>query len=163
MTDLLTTPLPATASIGPRGFGGWLVIPILGLIITPPFALYSLGTTVVPLFEAAVRQAVFARPPLLLMVGVELVGSFVMLVLSAICLVRSKQRSSKFPSLMITFLCVNFVVHLSNAATTIWYYDSIGMSPPSGAGQGGFGTLLAVLVWVPYFIKSKRVKNTFVK
>ena len=162
MTDATGLAARSAAQIGPKGFGGWLVIPILGLIITPPFILYSLFTWFSPLLDEKIRTDVFSGLSKgQMFLAYELVSSLIMLALAVVCLVRLKRHSRKFPSLMITFLCVNFAAHLGSAIVTVWYYDSIGMSPPGRAGQGSFGSLLGILIWVPYFIRSKRVKNTF--
>jgi hypothetical protein len=160
MTDAIAE--RAAQEVGPKGFGGWLVIPVIGLVLTAAFSLYSLAESLFQLLEPRVWQALFAKPSLLhLLLGFDFSSSVVLLILALVGLARMKRRSHRFPSLMIIFLCTNFVVHVVEAVLTLLYFDSVDVSPPSGAGRGSFGALLGVLIWVPYFIRSKRVKNTF--
>jgi hypothetical protein len=148
--------------------GGWLLLFAIGLVIYPVRAVFSLGTQILPAF-ASTTWTGLTRPdapnyhplwkPLLIF---ELAGN----VLLALCvlwlLVWFFQRRKAAPRLAIIFLVLNlFYV----GADTLWAWNL-----PGGGQPLAFATLrdvvrtaVACLIWIPYFIFSKRVKETFVR
>lgn len=147
MTDSAALTDGAAAQTGPKGFGGWLVIPIAGLILTMAFSLYLVGTGLLWFSEPVIRRALLTAPSLAhLLIGFQILSGLALFVLGLLCLARLKRHLRSFPSLMIVFLCAHLAVRIVEAVLAVLYYESINRFPPAG---GSTGALLGVLIWVP--------------
>jgi hypothetical protein len=109
---------------GGEGIGGWLILPAIGVVITP----LAGGFGLVSLLSVAPFQAVLSG-------GLGVYG--------LICAVSFFQRKRSTPMLMIGLYIANAVVGLS-------------------MGNAVRGVGLAA-IWIAYFLKSERVKRTFVR
>jgi hypothetical protein len=157
-----------SADVGPTGVGGWLRLVELGLIASPPLALYSLYANYWPVFRDG-AWGVLTSPgteayhplwaPLIIF---EIIGTLGLASLSAIALLHFMRRSRRTPNLCIALLICGALLPLGGYAAA----NSI----PAVAADGQTGALLAVfqafvpaMIWIPYFLLSKRVRNTFVR
>jgi hypothetical protein len=119
-SDCLARTLPE----GGEGIGGWLILPAIGVVLTPIAGLAGLVTLLsVGPFEACLSG------------GVGVYGF--------ICAVNFFQRKRNTPMLMIGLYIANAVVGMST-------------------GNAVRGVGLAA-VWIAYFLRSERVKRTFVR
>jgi len=151
----------------PSGIGGWLILIAVGLCLTP----IRIGAEIVqgvrslqPLaWRAVTTPGSPAYHPLFgpLIIG-EMVANVVLLVWALVLLYLFLTKRRAFPRAMIAFLIVRVVIQMAD----IFVASSI----PVAAGSIGprvygslAGNLLVVLVWVPYFLKSRRVAATFVR
>jgi hypothetical protein len=142
-------PVEMTGS-GPKGIGGWLLIPILTLLSVA----FAASETILEQQIAAVSLEILAGNALLA------VGSVVLLALFF-------QRSRHLPGLMVVFYAVLVGV------TTLEYVAVdrllLGVTPEIAASEGKLvndGIRMAIasaILWIPYFLVSRRVKNTFVR
>lgn len=148
--------------------GGWLFLVVIGLIIAPIRIGYSLVVDFYPLITdgtwpilttpgSEVYHPLWA--PLLIF---EIVGNSLTFIASITILVFFFMRKKFIPLAMIVF----YIASLLFVATDYFAADLI----PAVAAQNDKDSLrellriaLAVVIWVPYFIMSKRVKGTFVK
>jgi hypothetical protein len=151
-----------------KGIGGWLIFPLLGLIITPiegSFQMYNIywqifakgywSSLTTPGTE--VYHAFFG--PLLIFEGF---GNSLTLALSVVTLWFFLRKSRLLPRLMISLIIFNFVFvcgdfFLSNLVPAVAAQSD--SQSTIELGQAVIGTL----IWIPYFLKSKRVKQTFVR
>lgn len=152
----------------PKGLGGWLILPIIGLFAN----LVRLGALMIndmlPIFQKHYWE-VLTTPgspayhhlwaPLLIF---EIVGNSLFLLLSAVLIVLCFRKSYRFPKMFIGFMLFNLVFVVSD----FFLADMI----PAVKAQGDTESLQEIarvligsLIWVPYFIVSKRVRNTFIK
>ena len=153
---------------GPSGLGGWLILPVIGLCLTPLRILAVMATDYAPIFQDGVWENLTTPGsgayhelwgPLIIF---EIVGNL-FFVISAIALIFLLFRKShRFPVLMIGFLLLNpaFVIidhFLGNLIPFIANLDDPATFTEITRAVGG------AMIWVPYFLVSKRVKNTFVK
>jgi hypothetical protein len=153
---------------GPKGIGGWLLLPVIGLFVFPIRCLISLATDYVPIFQTG-AWAVLTTPgsaryhalwaPVL--VG-EIAFNVAFLALDLWLLVLLFTKSWRFPKVFIWFAGLNLGFIVLDAV--------VGNQIPAVAQASGDGSakeigraFVLVAVWVPYMLKSKRVKNTFVK
>lgn len=151
----------------PSGIGGWLILIAIGLCLTP----IRIGAEIVqgvrslqPLaWRAVTTPGSPAYHPLFgpLIIG-EMVANVVLLGWALVLLYLFFTKGHAFPRAMIAFLIVRVVIQMAD----IFVASSI----PVAAGSIGprvygslAGNLLVVLVWVPYFLKSRRVAATFVR
>lgn len=147
--------------------GGWLIFVALGLILTPVM-LFITSSGIAKIFATG-------SWPLLTTPGTEYynslngpiiifdtVGNITLFTLSIVNLIYFFRRKKLFPKLIIIFYiinltfvfgdyCLNSLLPAVQADPSLQSYDDLARSVINAA------------IWVPYFIKSKRVKATFVK
>jgi len=159
-------PAPETKPFaGPSGVGGWLILIAIGLIITPIRLSMFIYSAYVPLFNSGAWSILttpgseryhWAWKPLLLL---EISGNVAFVVWSIILLFLLFTRSRRFPRLMIAYLIGNLLfIGLDLLA--------VASLPNTGDAASDLipelvRSILVCAIWVPYFLVSVRVKNTF--
>src|ERR1035437_3685977 len=82
---------------------------------------------------------------------------------SFVCLIFLCARKSRFfPKTVIIIYAANFVLVLMDAVSAIFLAKSVNLALQFPWSEI-FRSLFGVCVWIPYFLKSERVKSTFVK
>jgi hypothetical protein len=119
-----------------KGLGGWLIIPIIGLFFSIPILIYDLT------FVNIASKFWFLE-------GFSSLLYLILLIFTLIALFLIFNKKKFVPKLMIYFYIINIVIHLIIAFTI---QDFSRIAPPIVGG----------IIWGSYFIRSKRVKNTFV-
>lgn len=145
-----------------QGLGGWLLLPLLGLIVTPIqllAGLFSAGYFDVSIwsFTPAFTDT-FAFRGLL---AFELIANLLLISFSTLCLLLMIKRRTTFPKLFIGYLFLNVLVlsldlaffHLLGLNESIEYGGSVAEIPRA---------FVALAVWAPYMLRSRRVKGTFI-
>jgi uncharacterized membrane protein len=159
--------IPAQPQAAPAqisGIGGWLILPMLGLIATPVLQLINLmglsdtfanlnalGSTVSNLvvIESIINFVLFVVAPVLLLI--QLFGKK-----------RAFPRwyviwTAASAAFVVIDLLIGYAVfHDSYEATGTPFIDN-------DTVRALIQTLVSVCVWIPYMLNSVRVKNTFVK
>jgi hypothetical protein len=154
---------------GPRGIGGWLILPLLGLAGSLLQIGSALITVYVPMFEAGGGWEIVTDSsspdyhplwaPLLLF---EIVTNLGFAGLIVVLLYLALKHSRRFPRLMIGYLAAGVIVAIVDSA----WARSIPALATGGNLEGVTQvarTMVGALIWIPYFLLSVRVKNTFVK
>ena len=139
----------------PAGIGGWLILPAIGIVVAPvQFALNVLDYF--PKFE-------LLEPGTLLhtMTAVEILAWIAFAILAATTAVQFFTRKRNAPKLYRALLVgqLLFVVAAYWAAAIL--FDA-----PMFDVDAGFAIamlLAACVIWIPYFLYSARVRNTFVR
>jgi hypothetical protein len=148
--------------------GGWLIICAIGLTLYPVQAAFSLFSEVMPAVSSenwrrlTTPGSVSYHPlwaPLLIM---ELIGNGCFLILSTVLVVFFFKRRKFVPKLAMMFLASNFIfVSLDG------YYTQVILATTDPANMGPVinfvRTLVASMIWIAYFLFSKRVKRTFTR
>ena len=153
---------------GPSGLGGWLVLVGIGLAVTAVRLSAFLVTTLVPVVTGD-QWAQLTTPgtssyhpfwaPLLM---IETAGNLFFVGFAVTLLYLYFQKAPRFPKLFIAYLVLNLVF------VTADYFLS-GMIPAVAASTDNESVreivrgLIGACIWVPYMLRSKRVKNTFVE
>jgi hypothetical protein len=152
----------------PRGLGGWLVLPVIGLIFTVARTTVLLVIQLVPIFSQG-YWGILTSPgseayhvlwgPIL--IG-ELVGNFLSVLFGLVLLYLYFTKSYRFPMLYIVFMIYSllFVVTDLFASNLI---PAVAAESNIEAYKEIVRTAIAAAIWIPYMLVSKRVKNTFVK
>lgn len=144
----------------PMAFGGWLIIPIIGLHIIP---LICLSHIVNPnYFSSALWQAVLGlNPGQPVLTGgtffFELFYNAAIIVFSTFLLVLMYQRRSIFPMLYIALR----VFSLSGIILDEFLMYFINGQQPDISNITR--EIIYAAVWIPYFALSERVKETFTR
>lgn len=167
--DLEFAPRPIT----PAGLKGWLLLPLLGLFITIWLVGHSMYSDLLPLLEPGTWEALttpgspayasFWAP----YIALSLAANLVLLVGAATLIVLALLKKALFPRLMIGF----YIFTLCAVSADLWALNTFvsaafpEMTKIAGpdANKAVSRAVLACLIWVPYFLISKRVKNTFVR
>lgn len=153
----------ASASREPVGIGGWLILPIIGLIVTPVRGLFHLASYT-DLFGTMAQltggQAAF--------IIVEFIGNIaVLLVLPVILLVLLARKSVSFPRLYVVWAAAGLAfITLDIIAAQFFFGDILAASGQALLDEETLGELVRSVVtaaiWIPYMRLSRRVANTFV-
>ena len=132
--------------LGPEGVGGWLILPVIGLFLTPLlFALAFVGFLEAPAGSGP-RSA-------LLWAAIAASGAIIPYAIYTIWLFL--QRRKTFPRFMIGLYATAFAITVLNYLVT----KEASMEPVTSDITRGGG---AFVIWGWYFLRSKRVENTFV-
>jgi hypothetical protein len=165
--DSPAAPPAASAPLdGPSGIGGWLLLPLFGLIVTPFRIVLGTGRDLVGAFKPEVWDALTtpgapAYHPLWgpLIVS-EAVWNTALVAFTLVLLVLFFRKHHLVPKLMIGLMLAQIVMLIVDEAL------SAQIPAVESKGQGASDVMrscIAALIWIPYFLRSRRVRNTFVR
>ncbi|MBL4585655.1 MAG: DUF2569 family protein [Flavobacteriales bacterium] len=153
-------PISKSTDSKPKDFGGWLILPMFGLTITPLILGYSLITggyfnsSTINLFIETSPSFNMAQGTLV--IG-EMVWNVFFIVFSVFTAFQLYTKRSSAPKWVIVFYAMNVV----SISTDLFLADLIGIKFNEEDAKTIFKTLLGAAIWIPYFLKSERVKLTF--
>ena len=157
-----------TEDAKPSGIGGWLILPVIGLILLPINLLVMLVTIYSPIFTDGYWEVLTTpgseiyHPMWAPVLIYEVVGNIVFLIGSLLLLVLLFRKHYLFPKLMIWFLSVN-VVFIGIDLFLADLIPSVAAEPDPEGMKDFVRSIITAVIWIPYFILSKRVQNTFVR
>lgn len=141
--------------------GGWLMLVLIGLYSSTLVLVGNLLTN--NFFEVAIwpmltdTESIFYRPGHAWLILFELAYNTGMLVYTVLLIVLFHQRRTSVPRLMVLFYGMNLLfICLDNAVAVMLQITEADFKQIIRA-------VVAGAIWVPYFIKSDRVKRTFTK
>jgi hypothetical protein len=149
--------------------GGWLILVAIGItlsplriatnIFIPPDFFNSYLWSGLTNFDASSRSMLTA-----LLMFFELVTNVFLLVFSILIIALFFHRRSILPRMIIIFYTIHLVyLILDNFFAINLQPDLFSSADKATAFSTIFGALFAYIIWVPYFLISKRVKRTFVE
>ncbi len=141
---------------GLEGIGGWLILVAIGLAIAPLRSIYGIFIDLHVLYGGQFQSFLDARPGFAGLLLYELVTNTVFLIALALLNVLFYRKNSSFPWVMIGFLASSATAVLIDDVVTRHYLPS---HLPIAALQG----IVVCAVWIPYYLRSRRVKATFVR
>ena len=154
----------APADAGPRGIGGWLILPILGFIGTILLTGWSLAQSgqayagLFAIFVGATDQLAQLRVP----TAASLIGGILVVASAAGCLylIFARKRA------IIRFATAHYLILAVAGLVDLWagfVMERVLAEPndPSAIKEAIRG-VVAAIIWIPYFHASRRVRNTFV-
>ncbi len=143
-----------------EGIGGWLILPAIGLAITPFICLRPLFIDI-QLLTAGEHPDLFANHPSLTALLIFEIITNLAFVAAAICLnILFYKKKRILPKCMIAFYAAQCVLMLADHVAATAIFPSVNLS--SGLVTVVRSFIVAV-VWIPYFMNSVRVEQTFVK
>lgn len=150
-----------------EGLGGWLVLVQISIYFSLITITYLLFNHIFPVFEPEIWSMItdkgspaYNRSLVQLILFETVVNVvFVIALIFALFLLYRKKRA--FPKLMIAYILFSLLTSI---------VDYVAVSQIEILAQGDNGTfmrevtrsILYACIWIPYFIRSKRVRNTFV-
>lgn len=144
-----------TAGPKPSGIGGWLIFPAIGLILGPLYLLYGQQE------QPARLQMVPVGSLVQIFLIFEVAGTLALIALLVYTAVRFFGRKADTRRLYLVFLLAYLAFTLVDAALA-----SVILHVPMLDLDSLFITVPVAFicaVWIPYFLVSKRVRNTFVR
>jgi hypothetical protein len=145
--------------------GGWLILFSIGLVLSPFFEIYSLFTNDYfnPVQWSILTDLTFStyNPTLGLLVIFEMVGTTFFLLFSVLCIILFFKRRTSAPKLIIAFTIASLVFMSIDVLLGIYYFNLFTPEETWANQKEILKQGLRVIIWVPYFIYSDRVKGTF--
>jgi hypothetical protein len=137
---------------GPKGLGGWLILPMLGTLVSPFVLLFDLSDTL---------QIIEGNPPLQnreadLLLKFGIMAYVVMMLGWIIAIVLMFQHKRAFPKLYIGLVMTALLV----AVVVAYFGEELGMSLNKRM-VALIRPLANLAIWGTYLLVSKRVRNTF--
>ncbi|RMB56515.1 DUF2569 family protein [Dokdonia sinensis] len=150
-----------------KPLGGWLILVSIGLILTPIVILYGFITEL-SFVDAYTWKTLWNTEgiqgkPLLLVVIFELIVNILRIIFTALIIILFFEKRTIVPRLMIVFYA-STLLFLMIDAVLVNILVSEAMTPADWAENAKeIGrAFIACAIWIPYFIISERVKDTFV-
>lgn len=138
-----------------EGIGGWLLLVAIGIVLTP-FLLLAEVTTYIPLLNDLDEfDDMFS-----LFLIIELVINSILSLLSLYLAYLFFRKSYKTPNTFIIFNLLSLFVIIIDLVVAVQFFE---LSIDSGDTKELVKQLIRCLIWIPYFLVSVRVKNTFVQ
>lgn len=137
-----------------NGIGGWLILVALGLAIAPFNCLHGMYRDFRLLFGGSrtAMELFHGLAPLIMFEAItNTIFLFSLIGLNALFYCKSKS----FPGWIITFLCGQLLVVLIDHLAVMRFSHSANAVPL-------LRSLVGAAIWIPYFLRSIRVKETFV-
>lgn len=158
-------PFSPNKRIAYDAIGGWLILVGFGIVLSPFSMLFTIITQ--GYFEKEVWASITTNsspnynPALAAFFLFELLLNVVMLVFSGLTAILFIKRRSSFPRLAIIFYVSNFLFITVDSLI----YMSLNISADSDLKDlytQAARSFISMAIWVPYFLKSERVRETFV-
>lgn len=154
-----------SAGEAPKGLGGWLILPMIGLVLSPLRMGYQFITDLLPVFDPAVWSKLTDttlpgyRPMLAPLIVFESVANVAMFAFTLAVMWFFFHKSRRTPRLFIVWLALLALTQIVDSALA----SSAGLPIDNASMHDIIRSVAAAAIWIPYFLVSKRVRNTFVE
>jgi hypothetical protein len=165
-------PAPAAAVeaenlAGPRGIGGWLILPLLGLLFTLVRMLAEMREFAWVLkpgaWAALTTPGAEAYHPLWgPTIIFELITAVGFLGFTLVTLVLFLRKSRRVPRLMMIWWALTVAIQGIDMIL-IAQIPALKATGDARAATDLMRSVIGSVIWIPYFYNSRRVKNTFVQ
>ena len=148
------------------GIGGWLILPMLGLISIPIRMGFFLVTDVAPLFSEETWEAVTTPgsevnlPLGIALLVFEILCTSCLMIYSIVVMVLFFKRHYLVPKLMIIIYAVSLSYAVVDFSVAFLISD-VAIEVASELLKEFIRPFFHAAIWIPYFLKSRRVRNTF--
>ena len=143
---------PAVAEL--KGIGGWLILPVIGTLLSPLITAYAAFQDAVVLLNSSVSTSLAA------FIVVEFLYNFGLVIawiFAAALLFRHKRL---YPRLFVALLVITLIGTVLDLAVAVTVFD---IKLDSSDVRSAVRSVILLTIWGPYMHKSVRVKNTFVE
>ena len=156
----------APESPSPKGIGGWLILPGLGLIVNAIRVPVETAKTYGPIFSKGLWALITSHsssiynPTLASILVFEIVFKILITISAILLFILFIRHSRWLPKLIIAF----YILILVFAVFDYILLTAIANVPRDSVSlREILRNIVGCAVWIPYFLVSKRVKATFVK
>ncbi len=149
-----------------KGIGGWLILVAVGLCLQPLLLLKALSENAAAFkpdtWGVLTTFGTFAYHPLWAPLLVAETGvNVVLLAWSGVLLYFFFSRGRRFPSLVIAYMGVSVAAVIADLAVASAIPVTRARLAAGAYGQVG-RSVISAAIWIPYFLRSRRVAATFV-
>ena len=147
--------------------GGWLGIVAIGIVISPFLIAYRLLANYLPVFSdgtwelLSTKGTEYYRPAFAPLITFEIIGNIGFLVGWIYIAYKLFTKSKVFPKAFIALIVAELVFILLSITVTISLFPGFDLANEKGVINEIARSGIRVLILVPYMLKSKRVKATF--
>lgn len=163
----LYDPRPEEYLIGvkPQVFGGWLILPLLGLILSPIRIVWD----TIELWDETMyanmkvfldSSSEYYNLAFALVVLLEDLVDLAYAVYAVLLLIMFAKKRTAVPNLMVILYASHLLWLIINLMLLNWVDPA---SESTEITPRFIGMVIGTLIWIPYFLKSSRVKETFVR
>lgn len=138
-----------------NGLGGWLILVAIGIVCSPILLFYQVATIYVPLFNDLDN---FGETFALVLI-VEIIVTLGLFLFTIYLAYLFFSKNYKTPKLFIIFHIVYFFIVVTEVVTISRLFD---LEIDSEDMKEIAKQIISCMIWIPYFLVSVRVKNTFV-
>ncbi len=155
--------------VQPRKIRGWLMLPYIGVILTPLIMMTTLLFAFIPIFGSDTWAALtsssgdYYLPYTAVLLVIEFLGGLALLTASSYLLVLFTQKRSNLPNwyagvtvFSLVYLIADTFVGSYIVGVTFLDAKTIPNTPQY------VPLILGLLIWVPYLYRSQRSKETFI-
>ncbi len=152
----------------PRGIGGWLILPAIGIVLSPIALTIGIVRDILPAFGADVWPLLTTpgnpiyHPLWKPLIIFELVADLILVAASIYILVLFFGKKRRLPRTMIAWLVAMVAVQVIDMLLAMQIPAAADSTEPSDY-RDLVRAVIACAIWAPYFAMSRRVKNTFVE
>ncbi|HIW34592.1 MAG TPA: DUF2569 domain-containing protein [Candidatus Paenibacillus intestinavium] len=156
------------SALGLAGLGGWLILVQIGLYITIISLLVQLVQYSLPSLDPGVwlqltsKDSEIFHPLWSTIIIFEVVWNVSLLIFCCFSLINLYLKKSIFPKLMIILYGSSLLVGIVDAAL-LAQIPLVQELEDGSTITDIIRSAITCAIWIPYFIKSQRVANTFVK
>ncbi|NEK19866.1 DUF2569 domain-containing protein [Rhizobium leguminosarum] len=141
-----------------KGFGGWLILPMIGQTLSPIYSLSTLGNNL------KIRDQFAALPNGMVAYYGENILTLAMLTLQVVTIFALYSKSHLFPRLFL----IQWLALIAYIVLDTGLVSAVLNIPPGALFKDGemgrtLGPIVAGGIWSLYMFKSERVRNTFVR
>lgn len=161
----ITSPSP----LGVSGLGGWLIVIQISLYLTLIASSISVFGHLILIIVEQSGQQLIIQDPLLSepawkpVIWFERIYSPVMLVFTIFVLVQFYRKKAAVPKLMIAFYLLNALIAIILFVLTQQAMVTLELTSDRPLITRSVREILTCLIFIPYLLKSERVKNTFIR
>lgn len=137
------------------GIGGWLILPAIGLAVSPFSFAYGIYVDLRFLVSSQYQAGLAARPGLAGVLMFEAVNNSMLFLATILLNILFYRKKRAFPGYMMAYLGGQFLLGLADQLM------AMRLTPHTDWTQVMRG-LVGCAIWIPYFLQSRRVEVTFV-
>ena len=147
------------------GLGGWLIFLAIFLLLSPihiTILLISTTSDILPLWvPLTTPESLYYIPGLKPLIMMELIGNLLFIALFIYGIYCFFTKNRRFAKLIIWILIGNLIfLILDHFFANIVMQDYLAVNDPEGFRDIVI-SIIRCLIWIPYLLKSKRVRSTF--
>jgi hypothetical protein len=139
-----------------EGLGGWLILVAIGLALSPLSCVHGMIVDLRVLYGSSYQIHLSAHPGLAALVLYEAATNTIFLVAIVALNLLFYLKKKAFPFWMISYLACHLVLILFDHIAALRFY-------PHSSPTSLLESLVGTAIWIPYYLRSERVKATFTR